>query len=132
MLKEVAALAGAEIAAAGKRKAAQYAFYAMAVFLALAAFAFALDGLHTVLAANYGAVTASLSLSGGLLVLALCVFAIGKLIKRRRGAIDVIAASAIVAAPVAARLIAPQAAKRIGVLGSLALGALLGRQMGSH
>lgn len=131
MVRELAAMAAAEAVAAGKRKAIQIGLYAGAAVLTLVAAIFALDGLHAIIAASYGPVAASFIIAGALVLMALGVYIAGRMVKRRHTTADLIAATAMVAAPVAARLIAPHATKRIGGLAGLLLGALLGRQMGS-
>lgn len=130
MIKEAAALAASEAIAAGRRKAMQFSLYAVAALLGVAAIGFALGGLHAILSIDYGPITASFSIAGGLLLLALIMFVGGKLWRPKRSAGQVLATAALVAAPVAAsRLLTPGAAKGAALAGTLALGAVLGRKL---
>lgn len=132
MVKELAALAASEALVVGRRKAAHFALYSIAALLALAAIGFALGGMHTILAAEYGSSNASFMIAGGLLASALIVFFVARLWKPRRATSALLATAAIAAAPAATRLLAPGAAKGAALIGSLALGALLGRKLGGE
>lgn len=133
MVKELMALAAAEAVVAGRRKAAHAMLYAIAALFAFAAVGFALGGMHTILAADYGPAQASFLIAGGLFLLALVIFFSAKLWRPRRTTGELLATAAIVAAPAATRLLTHGAAKGAAVMGSLALGALLGRKVaGEH
>lgn len=128
MLKELTALAATEAIVAGRRKAARAMLYATSALLALAAAGFALAGLHSILALDYGPIAASFLIAGGLLIMALLIAIATKLWRPRPTATEQLATVAIAAAPAAARAALPSAAKGVALVGSLALGAILGRR----
>ena len=85
------------------------------------------------LALRYGMAEASLFIAGGLLVAALLAFGVGLYVKNRRRPARPLAATALVAAPLAAKLIGSGMGSRKGwrvalIGGVVVLGALLGRQ----
>lgn len=114
MLKELVALAGGEVMAAGRRKASLAGLWGLAGLFALAAAAYALDGLHVVLAAAHGAATASFMIAGGLLAVALCVGFAALIVKWRRPPPHPLAAVALIAAPAALQLLATPNGRRAG------------------
>ena len=128
MLKELTALAAMEAMIAGRRNAMRAMWYAAAALLTLAAAGFALAGLHSILALDYGSIAASFLIAGGLLTIALLIAIATKLWRPRRSAAEQLATVAIAAAPAAARAALPGAAKGAALVGSLALGAILARK----
>ncbi len=128
-MKELTALAATELVVAGKRKAARYFLYALAAFLVVGSLGFALGGLHTILAMEYGQIVASFSISGGLLLFALIVFLVARYWRPRPRTGEMVATAALLAAPSAARLLTPGAAKGAAALGTFALAAFLGKKL---
>jgi hypothetical protein len=101
---------------------------------AIAAFTgvvFALVALHAWLSQRMTFIEASLVISAAFLFLALVFFIIAGFIRRSRRPASALATSAIVAAPIALRLIGSRLDLRaVGIAGMLTLGAILGRQLG--
>jgi peptidoglycan/LPS O-acetylase OafA/YrhL len=133
MLGGIGAFLASEISGAVRRNVIVYALFGIAALLVLCAGGYALSALHTVLALRYGTAEASLIIAGGLLVAALLAFGLGLYVKNRRRPARPLAATALVAAPLAAKLIGSGMASRKGwrvalVGGVVVLGALLGRQ----
>ena len=133
MLGGIGAYIASEVTGAVRRNVIVYGLMGFAVLLVLCAGGYALSALHTVLALRYGTAEASLFIAGGLLVAALASFGVAMYVKNRRRPARPIAATALVAAPLAARLIGSRMSARTGwrvalVGGVVVLGALLGRQ----
>ena len=133
MLGGIGAFIASEISGVVRRNLIVYALMGFAVLLVLCAGGYALSALHTVLALRYGSAEASLIVAGGLLVAALLFFGGALYVKNRRRPARPLAATALVAAPLAARLIGSRMSARTGwrvalVGGVVVLGALLGRQ----
>jgi len=133
MLGGIGAYIASEISGAVKRNLIVYALMGFAVLLVLCAGGYALSALHTVLALRYGTAEASLFIAGGLFVAALIAFGAALYVKNRRRPARPVAATALVAAPLIAKLVGSGVKSRTGwrialVGGVVVLGALLGRQ----
>ncbi|CAN5171409.1 hypothetical protein BH10PSE8_BH10PSE8_12150 [soil metagenome] len=133
MLGGIGAFIASEISGAVRRNVTVYALFGVSVLLVLCAGGYALSALHTVLALRYGMAEASLFIAGGLLLAALIALGLGLYVKNRRRPARPLAATALVAAPLAAKLIGSGLGSRKGwrwaaVGGVVVLGALLGRQ----
>lgn len=101
--------------------------------LMLCAGGYLVAAVHTVLALRYGPVQASLFVAGGLFLAGLVVIAFGFYVKNRPRPARPVAATALVAAPLAARIVGSGLSSKKGwryalVGGVVVLGALLGRQ----
>jgi predicted anti-sigma-YlaC factor YlaD len=129
MLGGLAALVAGEVRGIVRRNVTVLVLCLVAGLLAVAAAGYALNALHTVLALHYGAVAASLSIAGGLLVASLLVLGIALYVKSRPRP-DRRLAAAVAAAPVAAKLAgSSRIGWRAGLVGGVVLlGLLLGRQ----
>jgi hypothetical protein len=129
MLGGLTALIASEVGGAIRRNVTVVALYLLALLLAAGAVGYGLDALHTVLAQRYGAIIASLSIGGGLLVAALLLVGLALYLKSRPRPGRRLAAAAA-AAPVAAGLIGSgKLGWRAGLVGGVVLlGLLLGRQ----
>lgn len=133
MLGGIGAFIASEISGAVRRNVIVYGLMGFAALLLLCAGGYTLSALHTVLALRYGTAEASLLIAGGLLLAALIAFGIALYVKNRRRPARPIAATALVAAPLAAKLIGSGIgsgkAWRVALVGGVVvLGALLGRQ----
>lgn len=129
MLGGIGAYIASEISGAVRRNVIVYGLMGFAALLFLCAGGYALSALHTVLALRYGTAEASLFIAGGLLLAALIAFGGALYVKNRRRPARPIAATALVAAPIAAQLIGSRNGWRIALVGGVVvLGALLGRQ----
>jgi len=133
MLGGIGAFLASEISGAVKRNLVVYGLFGLAALLVLCAGGYALSALHTVLALRYGTAEASLFIAGGLLLAAILAFGLGLYVKNRRRPAKPLAATALVAAPIAAKLVGAGLASRKGwrvaaLGGVVVLGALLGRQ----
>lgn len=133
MLGGIGAFLASEVSGAVRRNVIVYALFGLATLLLLCAGGYALSALHTVLALRYGTAEASLFIAGGLLVAALLAFGLGLYFKNRRRPARPLAATALVAAPLAAKLVGAGLGSRKGwrvvaLGGVVLLGALLGRQ----
>ena len=133
MLGGIGAFIASEISGVVRRNLIVYALMGFALLLVLCAGGYALSALHTVMALRYGTAEASLVIAGGLLVAALLSFGVAIYVKNRRRPARPMAATALVAAPLAAKLIGSSMSARTGwrvalVGGVVVLGALLGRQ----
>jgi hypothetical protein len=131
MLKALGALAVAEAGRSVRKTVIVYVLYAAALLVGLMACGFAIAALHTFLAIRYDAVVASLVIAGGLLVLAVVLFAIAAFIQSRRKPPSQFTSTALAAAPLAATALqAKPSVKAAAVGGLLLLGAMLARQLG--
>jgi membrane-bound metal-dependent hydrolase YbcI (DUF457 family) len=122
-------LIASEVGGVIRRNVALLVLYLLALLLAAAAVGYGLDALHTALARRHGAIIASLSLGGGLLLASLLVLATALYMRSRPRPGRRLAAAAA-AAPVAASLIGSgKLGWRAGLVGGVVLlGLLLGRQ----
>lgn len=129
MFGGLTALVATEVGGAVRRNVTALALFLLAFLLAACAVGYGLDALHTVLAQRYGAVAASLSIGGGLLLAAILALALALYVRSRRRPGRGLAVAAA-AAPAAARLIGSgKLGWRAGLVGGVVLlGLLLGRQ----
>ena len=129
MFGGLGAYLASEVSGAVRRNVIVYGLYGIGALLMLCAGGYALNALHTVLLARYGTVAASLWIAGGLLLAGLISFGVAAYVKNRRRPARPLAATAMVAAPVAAKLLGSKLTWRAAALGGVVvLGALLGRQ----
>ena len=130
MLGGLGAFLASEVSGAVKRNVTIYVLYGAAVLLLICAGGYGLNALHTVLTLYYGAVAASLWIAGGLLVVSLLLLGIATYVKNRPRPARPLAATALVAAPVAARVLGSKGGwKALLVGGVVILGAVLGKQL---
>lgn len=129
MFGGLTALIATEVGGVIRRNVTVLALLLLAFLLAACAVGYGLDALHTVLAQRYGAVVASLSIGGGLLLAAILVLALALYVRSRRRPGRGLAVAAA-AAPAAASLIGSgKLGWRAGLVGGVVLlGLLLGRQ----
>jgi len=130
MLGGLTALLASEVGGAVRRNATVYGLYLAALLLMACAVGYGLDALHTLLTLRYGAITASLSIGGGLLLLAALLFGLALYVKNRRRPSKRLAA-ALAAAPVAAKLVGSgKIGWKAGLVGGVVLlGLVLGRHL---
>jgi hypothetical protein len=129
MLGGLGAYIASEVSGAVRRNVIVYGLYGFGALLVLCAGGYALNALHTVLLASYGAVAASLWIAGGLLLAGLISFGIAVYVKSRPRPARPLATTALVAAPIAAKLLGSKLSWRTAALGGVVvLGAILGRQ----
>ncbi len=124
-------LAATEAGEAFRRSLRAAIATAVAAITGLTGLVFALVALHAWLVQRFTPVEASLMIAGGLIVVSLVFIIIAGVIRRSRKPTSALASSAIVAAPMALRLIGGRLDfKAVGIAGVLALGAIVGRQLG--
>jgi len=129
MLGGLGAYIASEVSGAVRRNVIVYGLYGLGALLVLCAGGYALNALHTVLLARYGAVAASLWIAGGLFLAGLISFGIALYVKSKPRPARPLAATAFVAAPIAAKLLGSKLTWRTAALGGVVvLGAILGRQ----
>lgn len=129
MLGGLGSYLASEVSGAVRRNVIVYGLYGFAGLLVLCAGGYALNAVHTILVASQGAVAASLWVAGGLFVAGLVTLGIAAFVKNRRRPSQPMAATALVAAPVAAKLIGSKGGLKTLALGGVIIaGALLGRQ----
>lgn len=129
MFGGLTALLASEVGGVVRRNVTVYGLLLVAVVIAACAIGYGLDALHGFLALRYGAIAASLWVAGGLLLLSLILLSVALYLKNRRRPGRPLAAAALVATPVAAKLIGARVGWRLGLLGAIVvLGVTLGRQ----
>ncbi|KPF70679.1 hypothetical protein IP69_09110 [Bosea sp. AAP35] len=133
MLGGIGGYITSEISGAVRRNLTIYGLMGFAGLLVVCAGGYALSALHTMLSFRYGMVEASLFVAGGLLVTALLALGGAMYLKNRPRPGRPMAATALVAAPFAAKLLGSgmrsRSKWRIAMVGGVVvLGALLGRQ----
>jgi hypothetical protein len=133
MLGGIGAYIAGEISGAVRRNVTVAVLLGFGVLLMLCAGGYLVAALHTALALRYGSVEASLFVAGGLFVAGLLAIAIGFYVKNRPRPARPMAATALLAAPLAARLVGSGLSSKKGwrvalIGGVVVLGALLGRQ----
>jgi hypothetical protein len=129
MLGGLTGLVTREVGGVVRRNVTVLVLYLLAGLLAAGAVGYGLDALHTVLTQHYGAVAASLSIAGGLIVVSLLMLGIAAYVKSRPRPGRRLAA-AVAAAPIAASLVGKRKLGwRAGLVGGVVLlGLILGRQ----
>ena len=135
MWRGLTLLAAGEFGAALKRHTVIAVIYGIALFMMLLACGFVLAALHSLLADRYGSVAASLIVAGALFTIALVILLVGLQMRRQARQRTALAATALMMAPAlaptAARALGSRATLGIGIVaGVMALGAVLGRQIG--
>lgn len=133
MLGGIGAYIATEVSGAVRRNATVYGLLAFGLLLLLCAGGYLVAALHTVLALRYGSAEASLIVAAGLFVLGLLTMGIALYVKNRPRPRRPLAATALVAAPLAAKIVGSGLSSKKGwrlaaVGGVVVLGALLGRQ----
>ncbi len=124
-------LAATEAGEAFRRLTRSAAIAFAGIMTGLAALAFALIALQTWLLQRFTPIEANLIITGGLAVVSIVFLAIATSVRRSRKNPSALASTAIVAAPMAARLIGGRLDfKAVGIASVLALGAIVGRQLG--
>lgn len=133
MWKGLSLLVANEFGLAFRRNAMAMALYAVAGLVFLMGVMFVLLALRDWLGLHMSAIEAGLVVAAGLLCLAAVVALAGVYVKRRRRSSAALASTAILAVPVAARMIGRRVTVgTVAVMGVVALGALLGRQLGKN
>lgn len=134
MLGGLGSYIASEVSGTVKRNVTVLALYAIGALLVLCAAGYALNALHVVLMARYGAIAASLWIAGGLLLTGLVCFGVAAYVKSRKRPSRPLAQTAFVAAPVAAKILSASAVgskmswRTVALGGVVVLGAILGRQ----
>ncbi len=119
-----------EISGVVRRNLTVLGLYGFGALLILCACGYGLGAVHTVLTLRLGAVAASLWIAGGLFVAGLISFGVAAYVKGRRRPARPLAQTALVAAPVAARLLGSRMGWKAGLAGvAVVLAAVLGKQM---
>jgi hypothetical protein len=131
MLSGLSFLAATEAGEALRRHMRAAIIAAMGAVAGLGGIVFCLIALHAWLLQRMSPVEASLVIAAGLIVLSLIFVAVAAFIRRSRRQPSALAATALVATPVALRLLGGRLDfKALGIAGVLALGAIAGRQLG--
>ncbi|MDP3257454.1 MAG: hypothetical protein Q8S58_05160 [Bosea sp. (in: a-proteobacteria)] len=133
MLGGIGAYIAGEISGAVRRNVTVAVLLGLGLLLMICAGGYLVAALHSALALRYGSVEASLFVAGGLFLTGLVAIAIGFYVKNRPRPARPMAATALVAAPLAAKLLGTGLTSKKGwrfalVGGVVVLGALLGRQ----
>jgi hypothetical protein len=130
MLGGLGAFIASEVGGAVRRNVIIYGLYGLAALLLVCAAGYVLGALHTVLTIHYGSAQASLIIAGGLLVGSLLILGVAAYLRSRPRPARPLATTALVAAPIAAKLMGSRMTWRMGLAGALVvLGAVLGRQI---
>jgi hypothetical protein len=127
----LALLAANEVGGMFRRNVTALAFYAVSGITALGGVAFGLVAAHLWLSTRMSKIEASLSIAGALLVMAILIAGIGYFVKNRRRTRTEVTSTALLALPIAARLVTSRINwGTMTVAGIMAAGVLLGRQLG--
>jgi glucose uptake protein GlcU len=127
----LALLAANEVGGMFRRNVTALAFYAASGITALGGVAFGLVAAHLWLSTRMSGIEASLSIAGALLVLATVIAGIGYFMKNRRRTRTEVTSTALIALPIAARLVTSRVSwGMMTVAAVMAAGVLLGRQLG--
>lgn len=119
-----------EISGVVRRNLTVLGLYGFGALLMLCAGGYGLGALHTVLSLRLGAVAASLWIAAGLFVAGLISFGVAAYLRTRRRPARPLAQTALVAAPVAARLLGSRLGWKAGLAGAaIVLAAVLGKQI---
>jgi hypothetical protein len=133
MWKGLSLLVANEVGSTLKRNVNGLIFYAIGGVLIVVSLVFALGATHGWLLFYMTSIEANLAIAGTLLVVALILLAIGSYVKNHRTQPSLMASTALVTAPLAARMFNGKVSPAtMGVLGIIAAGALLGRQIGKR
>lgn len=128
MFTSIAALAGLEIKDAAKRGIRFFGLIAIALVFVFGAIFFALSALRTSLALSYDPMTADLMIASGLLVVAAILSGVAFIMKSRRVGNHTARNTALIAAPIAARLAMRNLPSLIKVVPAVVIaGFLIGR-----
>jgi hypothetical protein len=124
-------LAATEVGETLRRQLRAASIALVAGIIGLAGLVFCLLALHAWLLQHVTSVEASLIIAAGLLTVSIMLLAAAAFARRSRKGSSGLTSTAIVAAPIAMRLIGARLDFRtIGIAGVLALGAIVGRQLG--
>ncbi len=131
MWNSLALLAANEVGGRFRRNLAAVAFYAASGIVALIGVVFGLVAVHFWLSTRMSEIEASLSIASALLVLAMVIAGIGYFMKNRRRTRTEVTSTALIALPIAARLVTSRISwGTMTVAAIMAAGVLLGRQLG--
>jgi hypothetical protein len=127
----LALLAANEVGGMFRRNVTAVAFYAAAGITAVMGVVFGLVAAHIWLSTRMSEIEASLSIAAALLVLAMLIAGVGYFIKHRRRTRTEVTSTALIALPIAARLVTSRVSwGTMSVAAIMAAGVLLGRQLG--
>ncbi len=136
MWKGLSLLATTEISSVIKRNVAAFAYYGVAVVAALFALVYLVEAAHFWLTLRMSPLAASLVIAAVFLAIAVLLMLIGMMVRNAKpkpSARSSLTASALVAAPVAARLFGKRLQLgTVAVAGVVAVGAALGRYLGTR
>ena len=131
MWSNLALLAANEVGGVFRRNVTAVAFYTASGITALIGVVFGLIAVHFWLSTRMSEIEASLSIAGALLVLAMLIASIGYFMKNRRRTRTEVTSTALIALPIAARLVTSRISwGTMTVAAIMAAGVLLGRQLG--
>jgi hypothetical protein len=131
MWKGLSLLAANEVGGAIRRNVLATGIYGMAGIVGLIGVVFGLVAFQGWLSLRMSAIEADLLIAGLLLGVALLIAIVGAYTKHRRRTSTALTASALLAAPIAAGVIGKRLnLGTIALIGVVALGAMLGRQLG--
>ncbi len=106
-------------------------FLAVGLLAGLIGIVFGLLALHTWLLSRMSSIEASLLIAAGLAVVSIVFIVVALMVRKARRQASGMTSTAIVAAPLALKMLAGRSQiKTLGVIGVVALGAMLGRQLG--
>lgn len=130
MFGGIGAFIAGEVGGAVKRNVTVVVLYLVAAFFVVAAGGYALSALHTVLTLSYGPVAASLWIAGGLFLVGIIALIAAIRVKNRPRPARPLASTALVAAPLAVRMLNTRRGWKLGALAGLLVGGiLLGRNL---
>jgi divalent metal cation (Fe/Co/Zn/Cd) transporter len=130
MLSGLSLLIASETGAMVRRQLRWLALMTVAVMILIAALSFSLMALYIWLQGRFSPVEASLIIALGLFVLAACLLIAAALVRRAKRDRSPVAATALVMAPTAAKLVARRIDfATLSVAGVIAIGAYIGRKL---
>jgi uncharacterized membrane protein YhaH (DUF805 family) len=130
MFSGLSLLIASETGVMVRRQLRWFALMAVAAVVLIAALSFGLMALYIWLQSRFSPVEASLIIAGGLFALAICLILAAVMVRRARRDRSPLAATALVMAPTAARLVARRIdVATISVAGVIAIGAYIGRKL---
>jgi hypothetical protein len=131
MLKGLTFLAASEIRGTIRRKVNGYLLYAIGAVVALIGIFYVLSAIHFALLTRMSPIAASLVIAAALLAVAGILFLAGHAAEQRKVTNSSMTAKAMLAAPLATRVVGGKVnLGTLAVAGVVAIGALLGRQIG--